>query len=208
MLFAEDQDAVWEFAAKSADDAFSDGVHPRRLRHRRDGPQPFSVEDLPERGGERESRSWIKPAARRISHTMDLAIAYPGGRARLGILRCPRSGSPAPSGRSASSATHRQRIVLAGAGRCRPIRGRAGDGASAGAIGKIFGHPSAVHQPRQRRGLCAYGTGTRPAPGALRHAGSGDRPSGRRYRRPPRPPHHALGPSGCSSRRSAPTASS
>ncbi|MCO6008500.1 hypothetical protein NE236_26335 [Actinoallomurus purpureus] len=32
MAFAEDQDPVQEFAAEGSDDAFADGVHPRRLR--------------------------------------------------------------------------------------------------------------------------------------------------------------------------------
>jgi hypothetical protein len=52
MAFAEDRDPVQEFAAEGVDDAFADGVRPRRLRQGGDDPHPFGLEHFIERGGE------------------------------------------------------------------------------------------------------------------------------------------------------------
>jgi hypothetical protein len=52
MAFTEDQGPVQELTTESADDAFADGVHPRRLWQSGDDPQPFGIEHLTERGSE------------------------------------------------------------------------------------------------------------------------------------------------------------
>src|SRR4051812_45009284 len=52
MPFTEDQDPVQAYTAEGSDDAFADGVHPRRLRQGRDDSRLFGFEHLPKRGSE------------------------------------------------------------------------------------------------------------------------------------------------------------